>query len=206
MSSRVEAVFEAQNPQELAARYDEWAASYEDDMDDHGGPQEAAEVLTRYVAPDARILDAGCGTGLAGQILAARGYRQLEGLDLSAGMLREAGHKGCYTALHQQTLGEALDFPSAIFDVVLSIGVFVRAHAPSRSLAELIRITKPGGYVIFTLRPEFYIATDFKATMTALAEAGRWCLVETTEPFDARYKHSPGITMQVWVYEVLRNA
>jgi len=206
MSSRVDAVFEAQNPQELAARYDEWAASYEDDMDDHGGPQEATEVLTRYVAPDARILDAGCGTGLAGQMLAARGYRQLEGLDLSAGMLREAGHKGCYTALHQQTLGEALDFPSAIFDAVLSVGVFVRAHAPSRSLAELIRITKPGGYIIFTLVPEFYVATDFKATMTALAEAGRWRLVETTEPFDGRYKHSPGINLQVWVYEVLRNA
>ena len=194
MSSRVDAVFEAQNPQELSARYDEWAASYEDDMDDHGGPQEAAEVLTRYVAPAARILDAGCGTGLAGQILAARGYRQLEGLDLSVGMLREAGNKGCYNTLHQQTLGEALDFPSAMFDAVLSVGVFVRAHAPSRSLAELIRITKPGGYIIFTL------------AQTALAEAGRWRLVETTEPFDGRYKHSPGITMQVWVYEVLRNA
>jgi len=206
MSSRVEAVFEAQNPQELAARYDEWAASYEDDMDDHGGPQEATEVLTRYVTPDARILDAGCGTGLAGQMLAARGYRQLEGLDLSAGMLREAGHKGCYIALHQQTLGDALDFPSAIFDAVLSVGVFVRAHAPSRSLAELIRITKSGGYIIFTLRPEFYVATDFKATMTTLAEAGHWRLIETTEPFDGRYKHSPGITMQVWVYEVLQNA
>ena len=206
MTSRADAVFAAQNPQELATRYDEWAASYEDDMDDHGGPQEATEVLTRYVAPEARILDAGCGTGLAGQILAARGYRQLEGLDLSAGMLREAGNKGCYTALHQQTLGDALDFPAAIFDAVLSVGVFVRAHAPSRSLAELIRITKPGGHIIFTLRPEFYVATDFKATMTALAEAGRWRLVETTAPFDGRYKHFPGINLQVWVYEVLRHA
>jgi len=206
MSSRVNAVFEAQNPQELAARYDEWAASYEDDMDDHGGPQEAAEVLMRYVTPEARILDAGCGTGLAGQILAARGYHRLEGLDLSAGMLGEAGHKGCYTALHQQTLGDALDFPSAIFDAVLAVGVFVRAHAPSCSLAELIRITKPGGYIIFTLRPEFYVATDFKATMTALAEAGCWRLIETTEAFDGRYKHFPGINLQVWVYEVLRHA
>ena len=204
MMSRVEAVFAAQNPQELAAHYDAWAASYEEDMDDHGGPQEAAEVLTRYVAPDARILDTGCGTGLVGQILAARGYHQLEGLDLSAGMLREAGHKGCYTALHQQTLGDALNFPTATFDAVLSVGVFARAHAPSRSLAELVRITKPGGYIIFTLRPEFYVATDFKATMTALADAGRWRLVETTEPFDGRYKHFPGIHLQVWVYEVLR--
>src|SRR5439155_25950637 len=102
------------------------AASYAEEMDAHAGPQEAAEVLMRYVAREARILDAGCGTGLAGQILAARGYRRLEGLDLSAGMLREASHKGCYMALHQQTLGDALDFPPAIFDAVLTVGVFAR--------------------------------------------------------------------------------
>jgi SAM-dependent methyltransferase len=65
-------------------------------------------VLSRYAAVQARILDAGCGTGLAGQILAARGYRNVEGLDLSAGMLREAGKKARYAALHQQTLGEPL--------------------------------------------------------------------------------------------------
>ena len=86
------------------------------------------------------------------------------------------------------------------------VGVFVRGHASSRAFAELIRITKPGGYIIFTLRPEFYVATDFKATMRSLAEAGRWRLVETTEPFDGRYKHFPGINLQVWVYEVLRQA
>src|SRR5208337_360260 len=104
---------------------------------------------------------------------------------------------------HQQTLGEPLDFPSATFDAVMVVGVFARAHAPSRSLAELIRITKPGGFVIFTLRPEFFVATDFKDTMAQLADSGRWRLVETTEPFDGRYKEFPGINLQVWVYEVL---
>ena len=109
MSAKVHAVFEAQNPLELAARYDEWAASYEGDMGDHGGPPEAVEALARYVPTGARILDAGCGTGLAGRLLAGRGYRLLEGLDISSGMLREAGKKGCYTALHQKTLGDPLD-------------------------------------------------------------------------------------------------
>ena len=203
MSSRASAVFESRNAHELAARYDEWAASYEDDMGDHGGPAEAVETLARHVPPDARILDAGCGTGLGGQLLAAKGYRHLEGLDLSAGMLREAGRKNCYTALHQQTLGEALDFPSATFDAVMVVGVFARAHAPSRSLAELIRATKPGGFVIFTLRPEFFVSTDFKESMAELVEARRWRLVETTEPFAGRYKEFPGINLQVWVYQVL---
>ena len=50
--SGASAVFEAKNPDELAARYDEWAASYEEDMGDHGGPAEAVETLARYVAAD----------------------------------------------------------------------------------------------------------------------------------------------------------
>src|SRR5579859_5287630 len=137
-------VFASQNPEELASRYDEWAAAYEDDMGDHGGPAETVAVVARYVSPEARILDAGCGTGLVGQILAARGFTHLDGLDLSAGMLREAAKKGCYTVLHRQALGEPLDLPSAEYDAVMAVGVFARAHAPSRSLLELIRITRPG--------------------------------------------------------------
>jgi amino acid adenylation domain-containing protein len=202
MSAKVHEVFEARTPTELAARYDEWAASYEGDMGDHGGPLEAVEALARYVPVEGRILDAGCGTGITGALLSDRGYRHLEGLDISEGMLREAGKKGCYTALHRQALGETLDFPAATFDAVLVVGVFARSHAPSRSLAELVRVTKPGGHIIFTLRPEFYLATDFKDTMASLAEAHRWRLEETTEPFDGRYKEFPGIRLQVWIYKV----
>jgi amino acid adenylation domain-containing protein len=195
-------VFQSQSPEELASRYDEWATSYEDDMGDHGGPAEAAAVLARYVSPEARILDAGCGTGLGGQLLAAKGFAHLDGLDLSAGMLREAAKKGCYTALHRLALGEPLDLSTAEYDAVMVVGVFARGHAPSRSLSELIRITKPGGYVIFTLRPEFMMGTDFKDTMEHLTSAGLWRLIETTEPFEGRYKEFPGINLQVWAYQV----
>ena len=201
MRSKVHTVFEARNPKELAESYDDWAATYDADLGDHGGPREAVEALARVAGPDARILDAGCGTGLLGGMLAARGYRNLEGLDLSAGMLREAEKKGCYTALHQQALGETLDLPSAAFDAVIVVGVFVRAHAPSRSLEELVRVTKPGGHIIFTLRPEFHNSTSFKETMDALAESGEWRLVETTPPFSGRFTEFPEVNLQVWVYQ-----
>ena len=200
-------VFESRTPEELAARYDEWAVSYEDDMGDHGGPAEAVAALARYLSPvlphQARILDAGCGTGLAGQLLVRKGFINPDGLDISAGMLREAASKGCYAALHRQALGEPLDLPTAEYDAVMVVGVFARAHAPSRSFSELIRITKPGGYLIFTLRPEFLMATDFKDALEHLTASGRWRLIETTEPFDGRYKDFPGINLQVWVYQVL---
>jgi ubiquinone/menaquinone biosynthesis C-methylase UbiE len=202
MTQHVYAVFEAANQQELAERYDQWAASYESDLDGMGGPLEAIERFVKYVAPTSRILDAGCGTGLIGQLLAERGFQVIEGLDLSAGMLAEASKKNCYSALYQQALGETLEFRDASFDAIISVGVFARGHAPSQSFDELIRITKPGGPIIFTLRPEFYANTDFQMTMDALEKKGCWRLTEVSEPFDGRFKAHPDVNLQVWVYTV----
>jgi amino acid adenylation domain-containing protein len=200
MTAKVHTVFAAQNNAELATGYDNWAGSYDADMGDHGGPTEVVETVSRFAGTGARVLDAGCGTGLAGQLLAARGYRNVEGLDLSSGMLREAGAKGCYNALYQHALGDTLDLPSAAYDAVLCVGVFVMAHAPASSFDELLRITKPGGHLIFTLRPEFYQNTPFKAKMAELTESGQWALVETSAPFEGRYKEFPEVRLQVWVY------
>lgn len=202
MAAKVNAIFESRDATELASRYDDWAGSYEADMDDHAGPLEAVDTLCRYAKPDSKILDAGCGTGLAGKLLVARGYANLAAMDLSQGMLGEAAKKGCYRSLSKQALGEPLSYETAEFDAVLVVGVFARSHAPSRSFHELIRITKPGGHIVFTLRPEFHVSTDFKETMNGLVESGRWRHVETTAPFDGRYKHFPGINLQVWVFEV----
>jgi SAM-dependent methyltransferase len=188
----------------LAEQYDIWARDYERDVADYVGPQRTVEVLTRYVDQEARILDAGCGTGLTGQILHAQGYHRVEGLDLSAGMLAEARQKNCYAALHQQALGGPLDFPTDFFDAVLCVGIFARAHVPSRSLDELIRLTKPGGYIFSTLRTLFYENSDFKDKMAALEEAGQWHLVEVGQPFQGIPKSDPDFYMQVWVHRVTK--
>lgn len=199
-----EDVFKAKNNRELAEQYDIWARDYDRDVADYVGPQRTVEVLTRYVDPAARILDAGCGTGLTGQILYVRGYHRVEGLDLSAGMLAEARQKNCYAALYQHVLGEPLDFPTDAFDAVLCVGIFARAHVPSRSLDELIRLTKPGGYIFSTLRTLFYENSDFKDKMAALEEAGQWRLVEVGQPFQGIPKSDPDFYMQVWVHRVTK--
>lgn len=202
MMSKVEAVFEANTPQELSQRYDDLAESYDDELATEVSPEHALEVLVRYVRIDATILDAGCGTGKVGQMLYERGYRKLEGLDISPGMLQEARKKRCYNALHQQALGEPLTLLTASFDAVVCVGVFLRSHAPSSSFDELTRVTKPGGHIIFTLRPEFYAITDFKNKLASMTDARLWTWIETGEPFNARYKAFPDINLQVWVYRV----
>lgn len=200
--SNARAVFEAANKEELAASYDKWATSYDNDLVGQGGPNEAVTELAKYVSLNAKILDAGCGTGVVGQLLAEQGYTNLEGLDLSTGMLEQAALKKCYRALHQQALGEPLDFSDATFDAIIIIGVFVMAHVRSNAFEELLRIAKPNGHIIFTLRPEFYENTDFKSTMATLEQEGRWKLVNVTEPFHGRFKLHPEVNLQVWVYQV----
>lgn len=200
--SNAQVVFTATNQEELAASYNQWATSYDSDLADQGGPSEAVAELAKYVEKTARILDAGCGTGVVGQRLAEQGYVNLEGLDLSTGMLQQAREKNCYGNLYQQALGEPLDFADATFDAVTVVGVFVMAHVRSNAFDELLRITKPNGHIIFTLRPEFYASTDFKPKMEALEKEGRWQLVNVTEPFHGRFKLHPEVYLQVWVYKV----
>jgi ubiquinone/menaquinone biosynthesis C-methylase UbiE len=200
--SNAREVFTAATNEELAQSYDKWATRYDSDLADQGGPREAVAELAKYVSHGAKILDAGCGTGVVGQLLAEQGYTHLEGLDLSAGMLEQAALKNYYGALHQQALGEPLNFANATFDAITVVGVFVMAHVKSNAFDELLRITKPGGHLIFTLRPEFYANTDFKPTMEALEKAGRWQLVSVTEPFHGRFKLHPEVYLQVWVYKV----
>ena len=166
------------------------------------GPQAAAEVLARHVPHNARILDAGCGTGLVGVALAQLGYGRLVAMDLSFGMLEESRKKDVYQEFHQMTMGEALAFPSGAFGAVISVGVLTVGHAPASSLDELVRVTEPEGHVVFSLRPDVYENAGFKEKQASLVASGQWQLVETTDPFQALPIGEPDVYHQVWVYRV----
>lgn len=202
---RVRWIFTSKDNAELAHRYDKWATDYDSDLDEVFGwiaPEKAAEVLSRLVPRKARVLDAGAGTGLVGQVLAAQGYADLVAADLSKGMLQEAREKGVYRELHQFIMGRQLEFKTDSFDAIISVGVLTQGHAPPSSFDELIRITKPGGHVIFTLRSDLYQTGGFKEKQDALVQEGRWVLSEVSEPFQPLPKGEPDLFHQVWAYRV----
>lgn len=198
-------VYASKNEAELRERYDQWAKTYESDLEnDIGwfGPLRAVEAAVRYIAKDARILDAGAGTGLVGKLLAEQGYTDLIAMDLSDGMLEEARKKNAYKEFHQMVMGETLDFPTDSFDAVITVGVLTVGHAPVKSLDELVRVTKPGGYIIYTLRPDLHEEGGFKEKHAELEAAGKWKLAELGEPTHILPKGEPDVVHQVWVFEV----
>ena len=72
----VQWVYSSKNCQELEDRYDQWAKTYETDLEqdfEWHGPRLAGEVLAKYVPKDSEILDAGVGTGLVGLVLSPVG-------------------------------------------------------------------------------------------------------------------------------------
>jgi hypothetical protein len=82
------------------------------------------------------------------------------------------------------------------------MGVFTQGHAPPESFDELIRITEPGGHIIFSVRDDVYLNRGFKEKQDILEKEGRWQLVEKTEPFQALPLGDSGIHNRIFVYKV----
>lgn len=176
------AVYGAKAPDEVAAVYDAWAATYDAEMAAAGyrHPSIGLALLARHAARGVGpVLDAGCGTGLLGDWLGILGFAPVEGLDLSAGMLAVARAKGSYAALHQLALGQNLPFADGAFAAVISTGVFTTGHVGAEALPELIRITRPGGPIVLTVKTTLW-DTGFA---DALQAAPGVEVVEVTAPY-----------------------
>lgn len=197
-------VYEARSDAELAEGYDAWAAEYEGDVSSFGYkiPAVVAGMAGRYVDRDGRLLDAGAGTGVLGEILHLLGYTDLTGIDLSEGMLEKAREKGVYGTLRRMTLGERLAFPDGAFDATLSSGVFTTGHAPPESLREIARITRSGGHVIFSVRETAYLEGGFEEEQKSLEREGKWRMVEATGAFLSLPLGEPEVSGRVFVYKV----
>ncbi|RUT35215.1 methyltransferase domain-containing protein [Arsenicitalea aurantiaca] len=150
------------------------------------------EMLARLVLEEARrrsagqfaeALDLGCGTGLMGEWL-RRHVSHLSGVDLSAGMVAEAGRKGIYDRLTAGEMGAFLaGIAPASADLVTAADVFVYSGALEPVFAGVARVLAPGGLFAFSieahdgpealvLRPSLRYAHNGETARAALAAAG----------------------------------
>jgi SAM-dependent methyltransferase len=106
-----------------------------------------AELDRLPLAPAARLLDAGCGSGRTLDELA--GYGRVSGIDLSpeaVAAARRRGHDDVHVAR-----AEELPFADATFDVVTCLDVVEHTPDDRATLAELRRVTRPGGLLLVTV-------------------------------------------------------
>ena len=194
----------AKDQDELIDRYDQAADVYDAAMEgDVGwtGHLELAKVVERHVDKAARICDAGAGTGMLGAELAAAGFTNMDANDLSPGMLDSAQAKGVYNDCRVMELGKTLPYDNDSYDAVTVCGVFTPNHAPASSLDELIRITKPGGLILYTLRADEE-PPDFAVKHRELQDAGLVELVDDGDLFPS-IRSEPHIRHRCWVWRVL---
>ena len=88
-----------------------------------------------------RLLDVGCGTGDDTRALPVRSV----GLDASAAMIGEAARRG---GAFVRGDAHALPFADATFDGCRADRTLQHLADPERALAEMVRVTRPGGRVV----------------------------------------------------------
>lgn len=165
-------ILTASSTDELMGVYDGWADAYEQELLEEWGytsPQKAVQLLSDMMTLQGMLaLDAGCGTGLVGALLREAGAASLTGIDYSPGMLAKAEAKQVYDSLDKMDMNEPLPLPSNSFDATTCIGTFTATHVKPDAVRELVRVTRSGGALVFTVRDEYWQATNFVDLITEL--------------------------------------
>ncbi len=122
-------------------------------------------VKFAQVASGQRVLDVACGTGVVA-LAAGRLGAKAFGLDLSPALLERARRNATIAGVEIDFVegdAEALPYPDASFDVVLSQFGHIFAPRPETALQEMLRVLKPGGRIAFSAwPPELFTARQFE--------------------------------------------
>jgi predicted TPR repeat methyltransferase len=143
------------SPEYVATTFDSFAASFEAKLQllSYRAPALVAAMLQESGLEPSKqfeVLDAGCGTGLCGPLLAPYA-RRLLGVDLSEGMLALAREKQIYDALVTSELTDYLRDQPETFDVIASADTLVYFGELESVVAAAATALRPNGLFVFTL-------------------------------------------------------
>lgn len=140
----------------VAAIFDSYADTFETELVGklkYQIPEVIREMIDASVAPaprSLRILDIGCGTGLAGERLHDLA-RRLEGVDLSAKMLAQADAKRIYDDLKQGDLRHALKSRKAACDLIVAADVLIYIGDFTPIFASAYAALRHGGHFAYSV-------------------------------------------------------
>lgn len=175
---------------EARALYNEWAATYNQDLahpsHDWVAPALTAAALLEFFnnteqvrgGEALEILDAGCGTGIVGSALAAQSAAEnlqleIDGIDLSTGMLDVARKTGAYRRFDTADMSKSLAIEDRSYHGVICVGVLTQGHVGPDVLPEFVRVLKPGGCAAVTVREDIWESGGYKRQVEGLDKEGR---------------------------------
>jgi len=142
----------------VAALFDEYAPRFDDHLTrtlEYRAPGVLRDVLDRHGKGSRQyemFLDLGCGSGLMARALAGR-FARAVGVDISAGMLREAEATGLYDRLECASLATFLDRTTReAFDLAAAADVFCYVPELEPVFAGTARVLKREGLLAFTVQ------------------------------------------------------
>lgn len=175
--------------------YDAWATSYDEDFLGATGyrvPGAVARVFADLCGPaDSPVADLGCGTGALG--LALR-RSDVDGFDISPGMLDRARTCGAYRALHCLDLTSA-EHPHR-YGGIVSSGTFTVGHLGPEGLGTVLRLAAPGALVVIGINAHHFTEAAFAAELADLAATDRITepVVEQVASYPPTAASSAGVT------------
>jgi len=119
------------------------------------------------------VADIGCGSGIYPAGLASRGHAgHVLGVDLSPGMLAAARAAAPDASL---AVGDAAALPlaDAVADVTLAPHMLYHVPDPRAAVAELRRVTRPGGQLLVVLNGTGHLAELRELIVASAAAAGQ---------------------------------
>jgi len=138
--------------------YDDWSDKYEDDLvivGNYTGYVKCAEAFLKLgLNHQVAILDLAAGTGLLGGEISRHGYDIIDGLDSSLGMLGQARKQGIYKNYINATVEGLGTIPvnDEAYDVIVCSNGFAPGQIYPASLPELLRVIRPGGYILIAMK------------------------------------------------------
>jgi predicted TPR repeat methyltransferase len=161
--------------QYVEAEFDSFAASFERVLNDrlrYRAPQLCADLLAATLGPAAgtlEVLDAGCGTGLCGPLVAPWA-RRLVGVDLSAGMLGRARSKGVYSELVKSELTAYLTESQDCWDAIICADTLCYFGDLADVMQAAAASLRPGGVMVYTVEA----LPDDQAVLAQILPNGRY--------------------------------
>ena len=173
------------DPGEVSSRYDLWAQTYDDDLASwsYQAPAVVAETVVSRVPITGSVLDVGCGTGLVGRELRARGFTgRILGLDLSQASLDVARETGAYDSLDRADLQQPLALEDDSVDAVVCVGVMTYLPDADSVWREFARLARPRGLVVATQRDDLWHSRDCQAVVDRMQADGLLTSADVTGP------------------------